>query len=52
MALLGLYTAGLGDTATNGPQVALATSDYWDKMVQFYPNAIARAPAGRRRPGQ
>ena len=27
MALLGLYTAGLGDPATNGPQVALATSE-------------------------
>jgi hypothetical protein len=43
MALLGLYTAGLGDPMTNGPQVAFATSDYWDKMVQFYPNAIAPA---------
>jgi hypothetical protein len=42
--LLGLETAGFTDPTMFGAQVGLGTDDYWNKMVQFYPSAIAPAP--------
>ena len=39
--MLALQTAGYTDASKWGVGVNLATSDYWDKMLQFYPNAIA-----------
>jgi hypothetical protein len=43
MWMLGLQTAGYTDPAKLGAQIRLPTGDYWEKMLQFYPNAIAPA---------
>jgi hypothetical protein len=43
MWLLALETAGYADPSRNGEQVKLGRSAYWERMLEFYPNAISPA---------